>query len=327
MILPSPLRFPYGLLALLLVAVLTAGGCRKAEIRTYTAPKDEPPEIVWQRPSVWTDDGSDKMSTAKFSAPGGVSVLIMPLGQMEGRDSALVNMWRQATGQEPLDEAAAEKTLSPVEVAGGKGRLFEVTGKREEEMKVVSAFIHRDKSWFFNLKGPPAAVDAQKPVFLEFLKTVEFTSPAPVKASPVAPPPAGDDAVAVPGTAPESWTAVPPGAMQAAKFAVAGKDGQKAEVTVSVFPSDTGGIVSNANRWRGQIGLPPVDEAALKDAVKTVPGAPEGSMMMEFENAGKTLTSLIVPRGGKWFFYKLTGDTAAVAAARDGFISYCKAGS
>ncbi|HEX2749160.1 MAG TPA: hypothetical protein VHM91_14230, partial [Verrucomicrobiales bacterium] len=185
------------------------------------------------------------------------------------------------------------------------------------------------KSWFFNLKGTPAAVDAQKPVFLEFLKTVKFTgpAPAPAPASPVSQPPADEEAVTVPGTAPESWTAAAPGAMQAAKFTVAGKDGQKAEVTVSVFPSDTGGIVSNANRWRGQIGLPAVDEAALKDAVKPVPGAPEGSTMMEFENAGKTLTSVIIPRGGKWFFYKLTGDTAAVAAAREGFISYCKAGS
>jgi hypothetical protein len=32
----------------------------------------------------------------------------------------------------------------------------------------------------------------------------------------------------------------------------------KAEVTVSAFPGDTGGLLANLNRWRGQIGLEPV---------------------------------------------------------------------
>jgi len=115
--------------------------------------------------------------------------------------------------------------------------------------------------------------------------------------------------------------------MQAAKFTVAGKDGAKAEVTVSIFPNDTGGVISNVSRWRGQLGLPAADEAALKESAKPIPGAPEGAVSVELENSGRSLTGAIVPRGGKWFFYKLMGDSAAVVAAREDFISYCKAGS
>jgi hypothetical protein len=115
--------------------------------------------------------------------------------------------------------------------------------------------------------------------------------------------------------------------MQAAKFSVPEKDGAKAEVMVSIFASDTGGVAPNVARWRGQLGLPPVDEAGLKEAAKPLDGAPAGSVVVDFENSGRSLTGVIVSRGGQWYFYKLLGDTAAVAAAREAFITYCKVGS
>ncbi|HWB04811.1 MAG TPA: hypothetical protein VG796_17410 [Verrucomicrobiales bacterium] len=331
----------------LLAAALTASGCRKPEIRSYIAPKDqevaprrspdsesappsEMPKVTWSLPAAWKEAGADQMNVGRFSAPGEVSIMVTPLALMSGQEASLVNMWRQATEQPLLSAEDATKALSEVEIAGTKGSLFEVAGKRGgADMKVITAFLHRDtRSWFFKLQGNPAAVDVQKPAFLEFLKSIKFeagaassnTGPSP------APAPAAGSA-SVPGTPPESWTSQTPGAMQAAKFAVSGKDGAKAEVTVSIFPSDTGGVPSNVSRWRGQLGLPAADEATLKESIKPLPGAPEGSVMVDLENNGRSLTGAIVPRGGKWFFYKLMGESAAVAAARDAFIAYCKAGS
>ena len=118
-----------------------------------------------------------------------------------------------------------------------------------------------------------------------------------------------------------------PGAMQAAKFAVPGKDGAKADVTVSIFPFDTGGALSNVLRWRGQLGLAAADEALVKESIKILTGGPEGSVFVELENSGRALTGAIVPRGGQWYFYKLMGDAAAVAATRQEFLNYCIAGS
>ena len=115
--------------------------------------------------------------------------------------------------------------------------------------------------------------------------------------------------------------------MQAAKFIVPETDGAKADVMVSIFPSDTGGAAANVTRWRGQLGLPEIDAAALQATIKPLDGAPEGAVVVDLENAGRSLTGAIVPRGGQWFFYKLIGGTAAVKAAREAFINYCKAGS
>lgn len=332
----------------LLAAASFFTGCSKPEIRVYTAPKDQPdeaaatntalktglPSLTWTLPAEWKDLGADQMSAARFSVPGEASVMITPLPLMSSQEPALVNMWRQMMDQPLLEPEAAAKALSDIEVAGAKGKLFEVSGKRAtEDMKIVTAFLHRDdKSWFFKLQGPPAAVDAQRAAYGEFLKSVKFDaaptpSPAPTPAPAPAAPSAPPQEPAVPGTPPAAWTTQTPGAMQAAKFSVPDKDGAKADVTVSIFPSDTGGALSNVVRWRGQIGMPQAEEAAVMATVKPLPGGPEGSVFVELENAGRALTGAIVPRGGNWYFYKLMGDAPAVAAAREDFLNYCKTGS
>ena len=321
--------------------LLLASGCRKAEIKSYTAPKDEPeeqapkndelanalPKLTWTLPEDWKELGADKMSAARFSLPGDAQVMITPLALMAGQEPSLVNMWRQMMGQPLLSEEEAGKAFTDVSFSDGKGKLFAVTGKSEgRDISVVTAFQHRDdRSWFFKLQGPPDAVSAQQPAFVEFLKSVKFdaaaTPPAPL--APSSSPPSTD----VPGTPPAEWTAAAAGARQAAKFSVPEKDGAKADVTVSIFPSDTGGALANVRRWRGQLGMADADDAAITALVKPLPGAPEGTITVDLENEGRSLTGAVIPRGGRWYFYKLMGGTAAVAAAKEAFITYCKAGS
>lgn len=342
---PTCCGFPPRSLALLsLAALLTAAGCRKPEIKSYVAPKDtdearpaaatpadDLPKFSWTMPAGWSEMAPDKMSVARFSAPGGVNVMITPLPLMSGNEDSLVNMWRQMLGQPLLGEEEAAKALGDTLIGGSQGKIFEVTGTSQDSgvMKVVTAFLHRDtRSWFFKLQGAPAAVDAQREAFVEFLKTVQFdVAAAPAPAAPPAAPGGPTPVSEVPGTPPADWKAQTPGAMQAAKFSVPEKDGAKAEVTVSIFPSDTGGHVANVRRWRGQIGLPEADDTAITALIKPLPGGPADAVIAELENAGRSLTGAIVPRGGRWYFYKLLGDTAAVAAAREAFINYCKAGS
>jgi hypothetical protein len=327
-----------------LAALLIFSGCRKPEIKSYTAPKDEEetrpvsselaeglPKISWTAPAGWTELGADNMNAARFSLPGEANVMVTPLPLMAGNEDSLVNMWRQMLALPLLGEKEAVEALTDVAIGGASGKLFEVAGARQEgnEMRIVTAFLHRDsRSWFFKLQGEPAAVDAQRAAFLEFLKTVKFDAAA-VPASSPPPSAAPTDATAseVPGKPPAEWKAQAPGPMQDAKFSLPEKDGAKAELTVSSFPSDTGGNVANVRRWRGQLGLTDTDDAAIAALIKPLPGGPEGAVMVELENEGRALTGAIVPRGGKWFFYKLMGGTPAVAAAREAFLNYCKAGS
>src|SRR4051812_12615487 len=126
--------------------------------------------------------------------------------------------------------------------------------------------------------------------------------------------------------APEGWKALSPEPMQVAKFAVPEHEGAKAEVSVSVFPSDTGGTLANVNRWRRQLGMTDTDEAGLPECVTPLEGAAidgaPGAVLADLTNGDRRLLGAIVPREGRWWFYKMLGDAPAVNAERDAFVRF-----
>jgi hypothetical protein len=95
-------------------------------------------------------------------------------------------------------------------------------------------------------------------------------------------------------------------------------------VMVSIFPSDTGGLLGNVTRWRGQIGLSEISEADLAKLITPLDPKDSRAVMVDMTNSGKQLIGAIVPRGSQWFFYKLLGDEPAVAAQRDAFIAFVR---
>ena len=75
--------------------------------------------------------------------------------------------------------------------------------------------------------------------------------------APAADTAAPSDSAASKWKIPAGWKTLAAGQMQAAKFAVPDVGAAKAEVTISISPSDTGGLLANIRRWRGQIGSTP----------------------------------------------------------------------
>ncbi len=333
-----------------LVALLF-GGCEKPQIRIYTVAKEAPratpapaaptattapaapdrperprPQVSYTLPAGWQEAGGNSLSLVNFvikTDAGEATVNITPLAGMQGREAVIVNMWRSQVGQPALSDQDVVKEFTPVEIAGGQGQLFEVTGMNAgQTLRIVTAFAHvGGDSWFYKLQGSDAAVAAQKPAFIEFLKSVkikEGSGSAEVTATPPAP------AKPTPKwTVPEGWQTLPAGQMQIAKFAIPAVDKAQAEVAVSVFPSNTGGTLANVNRWRRQLGLGETDEAGLKECVQPLEGAP-GAELVELANGEKRMLSAIVPREGTWWFYKMMGDAPAVNAARDSFVRFAQ---
>ena len=353
---PSPSRFAALLWAGFALSISLAG-CKKPEIRVYmiakeTTPAPPPaapsggeeaktarrplPQLDYKLPAGWQDSGPSEFSLVNFRIPtpsGDAMVNITPLAGMAGRDTIIVNMWRQQVGEPPLEEAAAAASLTPVDVGGEQGKLFEVTGKREgQTLEIITAFVHRaDGSWFYKLQGGSEAVASQKAAFLDFLKTVKIkpgTAETAANSAPASPPaPQAESGPAVHLVAPEGWQEQPPGAMQVAKFGVE-KDGGKADISVSVFSSDTGGTLGNVNRWRRQLGLEEVDENGLQDSVTTLEGAhidgAPGPLLVDLSKDNRRLLGAIMPRESQWWFYKMVGDAAAVNAEHDTFVQFVK---
>lgn len=126
-------------------------------------------------------------------------------------------------------------------------------------------------------------------------------------------------------TLPKGWKEVPGTGMRLATFVPPG--GLKTEGTVVSLPGDSGSELANANRWRGQIGLPPTDEAGLAAARTTVASKAGPVRVYDFTSEGEIRTRLIaasVKSGDETWFFKLMGEAGATESARPGFLAILK---
>ncbi|BDU71251.1 hypothetical protein [Mesoterricola silvestris] len=162
---------------------------------------------------------------------------------------------------------------------------------------------------------------------------------APVPASPATPmpapggmPPAMGGEVAPPPapssplrwTLPKGWTETPGSGM---RFATLNPPGPgKIELSVVCLPGQAGGELANVNRWRGQIGLEPMDEKALGTSRQSVKSKAGAVAVFDFTSQGQAQTRMIVgsltAKDGSTWFLKLVGDVAPVGKAKPDFMRY-----
>ncbi len=145
-------------------------------------------------------------------------------------------------------------------------------------------------------------------------------SPA-MPASADLPSPASPSGRALRWTLPKGWTETAGGAMRLATFKppVAGR----IDASVVVLPGPAGGELANVNRWRGQIGLGPLDEPGLAAARRVLDTKAGPLKIYDFtsDSAPKSrLVAGLTVAGGSTWFVKMTGDAAAVGAARTDFM-------
>lgn len=137
---------------------------------------------------------------------------------------------------------------------------------------------------------------------------------------PAPPRPSGEGALA--WTLPRTWTETRGGS--AMRFATLRPPVEgRIDVSVTVLPGEAGGELANVNRWRGQIGLPPIDEAALTSSRKAVKTSAGTVNVYDFTSEGtvksRTIAGLTEKEGSTWFV-KMSGDAGPVAKAQPDFL-------
>jgi hypothetical protein len=178
------------------------------------------------------------------------------------------------------------------------------------------------------------------------VKSDAAPAPAATPAAPVAAQAAPSPAVAAPMVAPASmkaeaasfdapkwsklpagWSVGPENGMRKATWIVTGPDGSKAEVAVTVFPGNVGGLTANVNRWRGQIGLASAgpDEIAASAKPAKVGGIDSQRFVMASTDGKKGLDAVMTPHKGATWFFKMSGDAAAVATQGPALVAFLAA--
>ncbi len=134
-------------------------------------------------------------------------------------------------------------------------------------------------------------------------------------------PPPPTEGAAVVWDLPKGWSEARPGGMRFAtlKPPVTGK----VDVSVIMLPGTAGGELGNVNRWRGQVGLPPIDEAARAQMRKEIRSKVGAVSLYDFAGEGadkqRMIAGLLFVDGRSWFL-KMTGDPEPVGAARADFV-------
>ena len=144
-----------------------------------------------------------------------------------------------------------------------------LSSKSSEPTRMVVAIFQRSEAaWFFKITGTPEKVTASESAWRPFIDSVKFE-------------PAGGDERPV-WELPEGWSL---GGKAQMVFAILKMPDTDAEIRVSRLGGQQD-LLSNVNRWRGQLGLPPTTADALDENLTLNEG--EGQSYRLFDQQGES---------------------------------------
>ncbi|MFO0933984.1 MAG: hypothetical protein U1E39_14940 [Planctomycetota bacterium] len=312
-------------------------------------------------PPTWTRVESGAPGRiATFRVGPGDDALEVALSSAGGTLAANVDRWRGQMGLPPEGEAGLG-ALPRKPFLGREGVLVDLrgpyggmggAGEKVVDGRLLGLILSLPGTQFvLKTAGAASAVDAEAERFFAFAASVRsrFVPPpagtadaarAPARtndepAPRPAPAPTAAGTVTAGGyrfTVPAGWVAGPERPMRLATFYVGGA--KDVEVTAHEFGAVADGVRINVNRWRSQFGLPDATPEEV-DALPKLPMLGRSATAVELtghltdtmrgvELDDALLFGVIVERGDKLVFVKLTGPAARAKAARAAVEAFCR---
>jgi hypothetical protein len=145
------------------------------------------------------------------------------------------------------------KDAEPPAAAGASSANTTTANSGEATDRMLVAILPSgDQAWFFKVVGPIAVVDKHAEEITKFFSSIQ-----------------NDGSGRPRWTLPSGWKEDPPQGMRAATFWVPTED-KPLEISVSTLPwrGSQDELLSNVNRWRGQLQLPPIDAGGLAETTR-----------------------------------------------------------
>jgi hypothetical protein len=331
-------RFSLAVLASLVMLVLT--GCQQAEIESYRVPRVEKPlnrflgAIIPHGDRTWFVKVMGPEQTVKDHAKAFQQFVesihfpwkgeppitwTAPAGCRQAPDA---KEGRYATFHLGAEDHPLELTVTALGKAGLAGSVLANVNRWRGQLglKPITANEIAKETRQVQLDGAIATVVditgtgsgkmTQRPPFADQVPGLPEADPEPGAPTYKTPP---------------DWHEIPPRPPRVAAFRVVA-DGVAAEVTVMHFPGDVGGLLNNVNRWRKEVGLPPIEADQLANDVRRldVSGAQASYVdLVGPEGAGRRRTLAVsVPRGGQTWFFKMHGPADFVASQKTAFEAF-----
>jgi len=346
------------LAAMVLLCFAVVTGCGRNDVRVYSVPKENPavemasdtqPHLHWTLPQGWEEREGDQMRVARFAVRGqngdAAEVSVIPLGgfgSSGGSKDQLLNIWREQLKLSPLEPKQVQDLAQPITIGSSQGELYDMVSEEaimeNKKARTLVALMNADDGlWIFKMTGHSDFVEKQKPEFAAFLKSVTIDKSAPTPMPRIASAstnakrlPSSEDADATrkPNwTVPQNWKEEP-SQIALVKWVVQDDGGRSAEVTVTAFPGDGGGLLANVNRWRRQVGLKALEQSDLTTNIADLDFGGGKATLVDMigvnpKDGKKTrIIGAVVPHEGKTWFFKLMGDEQVAEKEKQTFVKF-----
>jgi len=323
-------------LALIMLLVSSLISCdREEDVAFAQRPKDPPPVakvsasakpasggMHWSVPPGWRELPAQQMRFAAFAVNDSnppVEMTVIPLGPESAALLPNVNRWEKQLGLPESPEAKLPEIVKHISLNGLEANVVDLTGEKQRMLAAMVASGGR--VWFFKLSGPVDVVSAQKSNFDAFIASLH----ADESIHPPAPTPAPTQLASHLANykMPNDWIEIADVRPPRIKAFQAGG----AEVAITQFAANNAGsFADNVTRWRGQLGLPPVEDPRTTPMKELTAGKDTPAVLLEFHNPDTATRMLVVMASahGDLWFVKMTGPADAVDGQRNNFESFAK---
>jgi hypothetical protein len=178
----------------------------------------------------------------------------------------LLTAWQSGCGQR---EKISHYTVPKEQAASPQG-IAEIPADQATDRMLAAIIPFGDQAWFFKLTGPKDVVAPVANVFRTFVESVRFS---------------GGNAAKPTWTLPTGWQEQPGSQFRFATIVVPSQ-GQPLDLSVSALPmpptDETGYILLNINRWRGQLGQAPISASQMATHVQVFDVAGVKATLVDF---------------------------------------------
>jgi hypothetical protein len=261
---------------------------------------------AWTLPEGWSEHAAPGSSTVKRFAtiriPGGGQPLeltvisLAALGDQEESLLANVNRWRDQLALPPVTRDSLDEQVERVPLADGTASYVNIAGQALKTDSMSAAPFASAANRGSGFAHPP-------------IPPTTNGSAASKEELPIA------------FDVPVGWTPGRAGAFTLAAFEIGDANGTP-EVTISRMPRQE--LLSNVNRWRGQVGLEPATEAALPEEAQAIEADGTSGHFVNLVGAEETILGVILNRGGESWIFKLRGPVTLAARERERFEAFVR---
>jgi hypothetical protein len=238
-----------------------------------------------------------------------------------------VNRWLGQLGQPPLTEQKLGEMAQRLHTSLGDVTVVDLAGLPDNadparDGRIIAGMVTTaNATLFFKMRGNADLVEAQKGDFIKWVTAVcdaqTQTAPPQMAEAPLQ----TMSAPQIKWKTPEGWTEVPPSSVRYASFSAPAEDG-KIDISVVTFPGDGGSDADNINRWRGQMGLAPVDANGATSQVAPLKTADTTFSTTDIAGDKTRTIAAWTRHDGRVWFFKATGPNAAVEKEKPKFVKF-----